>query len=51
MLISPSNLATMGKIQKNISTRVRPVGIISVNTKEEQNMAPFMEVVYCFFVS
>ena len=34
MQISLSNLAAMGKIQKNISTKMRPVGLINVNTKE-----------------
>ena len=29
-----SNLATMGKIQKNIQTKVRPVGLIGINTKK-----------------
>ena len=34
MLISLTNLAAMGKIQKNISTKVRLVGLININTKE-----------------
>ena len=32
MLISLISLATMGTIQKNISTKVRPVGLIDINT-------------------
>jgi len=35
MLISLSNLAVMGKIQKNIQTKERPVGLININTKEK----------------
>ena len=34
MLMSLSNLAAMGKSQKNIYTKVRPVGLINTNTKE-----------------
>ena len=34
MLISHSNLAAMSKIQKNIQTKVRPVGLININTEE-----------------
>ena len=34
VLISFSNLAAMGKIQKNICTKVRPVGLININKKE-----------------
>ena len=26
----------MGKIQKKIETKVRPVGLININTKEQQ---------------
>ena len=33
MLISPITLAAMGTIQKNVSTKVRPVGVININTK------------------
>ena len=33
MLKSLSYLAAMGKIQKNISTKVGPVGSININTK------------------
>jgi len=33
MLISLISLAAMGTIQTNISTKVRPVGLINVNTK------------------
>ena len=32
MLISLISLAAMGTIQKNISTKVRPVGLIDINT-------------------
>ena len=32
MLISPISLAVMGTIQKNASTKVRPVGLININT-------------------
>ena len=46
MLISLSNLAAMGKIQKNISTKVRPVGLINAITKEQQNTPLFMKVLY-----
>ena len=34
MLRSLSNLAAMGKIQKNILSKVRLVGLININTKE-----------------
>ena len=35
MLISPSSLpAKLGKIQKNIKTKVRPVGLINIKTKK-----------------
>ena len=34
MLRSLSNLAATGKIQKNILTKVRLVGLININTKE-----------------
>ena len=34
MLISLSNFAAMGKIQKNISAKMRPIGLININTKE-----------------
>ena len=33
MLISLISLAAMGTIQKNISTKVRPVGLTDINTK------------------
>ena len=33
MLISLISLAAMGTIHKNISTNVRPVGLININTK------------------
>ena len=33
MLMSLNGLATMGTVQKNISTTVRPVGLIDINTK------------------
>ena len=33
MLISLISLAVMGTIQKNISTKARPVGLININTK------------------
>ena len=46
MLISLTNLAVMHKIQKNIWTKVRLVGLININTKEWQNKPPFMKVVY-----
>lgn len=44
MLISLTNLTAMRKIQNNIWTKVRRVGLI--NTKESQNKPPFMKVVY-----
>ena len=34
MLIGPTRLIAMGKILKNISTKVRPVGLTNINTKE-----------------
>ena len=34
MLISPISLIAKGKIPKNISTKVRLVGLININTKE-----------------
>ena len=34
MLISLTSLIAMGKILKNISIKVRPVGLININTKE-----------------
>ena len=34
MLISLSNFAAMGKIQKNISAKMRSIGLININTKE-----------------
>jgi len=46
MLISLTNLAAMRKIQKNIWTKVRLVGLININTKEWRNKPPFMKVVY-----
>ena len=34
MLISLSSLAAMRKIQKNMLTKMRPVGLIDINTTE-----------------
>ena len=34
MLISLISLAAMGTFQNNISTKVRPVGLININAKE-----------------
>ena len=34
MLISPTNLATTSKFQKNICSKTRAVGLININTKE-----------------
>ena len=34
MLIDLSNLAAIGKIQKNISIKERPTGLININTEE-----------------
>ena len=34
MLINPTSLIAKGKILKNISTKVRPVSLININTKE-----------------
>ena len=34
--LSPYNLAAMGKIQKNIEIKVRPVGLLNINAKEQQ---------------
>ena len=36
MLISLSSLAAMRKIQKNMLTKMRPVGPININTIEYQ---------------
>lgn len=36
----------MGKIQKNIKTKVKPAGLISIKTKGIPNKPPFMKVVY-----
>ena len=36
MLISLSNIVIMGKIQKNICTKVKRVGLINIDTKESQ---------------
>ena len=36
----------MGTIQKNVSTKVRPVGLININTKGYYYVPPFMKVVY-----
>ena len=46
MLISLTNLAAMHKIQKNVWTKVKLVGLININMKEWQNKPPFMKVVY-----
>lgn len=46
MITSLFNPAAMGKIQKNIKTKVRPVGLINTETKGIQNIPPFMKVVY-----
>ena len=44
MLISLSSLAAVGKIQKNIfKTKVRPVGLIDINTKELTNYTAIYE--------
>ena len=45
MLISLSNLAIMGKIQKNICNKVKRVGLINIDTKGITNTPPFMKVV------
>ena len=34
MLISPTNLATTSKFQKNICFKTREVGLINIKTKE-----------------
>ena len=34
MLISPTNLATTSKFQKNVCFKTRAVGLININTKE-----------------
>ena len=46
MLISLINLAAMGTIQKNVLTKVRPVGLVNINTKGYYYAPPFMKVVY-----
>lgn len=50
MIISLFNPAAMGKIQKNIKTKVRPVGLINIKTKGTPNIPPFMKVVYIWLV-
>ena len=45
MLISLSNLAIMGKIKKNICTKVKRVGQINIDTKGITNTPPFKKVV------
>ena len=42
MLINLTSLNAIVKIQKNIQTKVRPVGLYNLNKKEEQNALPFM---------
>ena len=49
MLISPISLDAMGTIQKNVSTKVRPVGLINIYTKGKYYVPPFMKVVYFTF--
>ena len=39
MLISLSNLAAMGKVQKNNETKTRPVGLININLSLFTNVA------------
>ena len=51
MLINLTNLAAMRKIQKNIWTKVRLIGLININTKEWRNKPPFMKVVYSFTIT
>ena len=48
MLISLSNLAAIGKIQKNIWTQVRPVGPTNVN-KRNDKMSPHLWK-WCMFM-
>ena len=46
MLTSLSYLAAMDKIKNNISTMLRPLGLINTSTKKIANTPPFMKVVY-----
>ena len=46
MLINLKSLAAMGKIQKNTQTKVKPVGLINIYTKDWQNKPPFIKEVY-----
>ena len=43
MLISPISLAAMSTIQKHVSTKVRPVGLININTKGQYLCAAIYE--------
>ena len=42
MLINLTSLNAIVKIQKNILTKVRPVGLYNLNKKEEQNALPLI---------
>ena len=48
MLLSLSSLTAMGKLQKNIYTNVRRVGIIYSYTKGITNTQPFIKVAHYF---
>ena len=54
MLISVISLTAMGSIQKNVSTKVRPVGLINIKLIQNDNnnyVPPFMkDVVYEVFM-
>ena len=42
ILINLTSLNAIVKIQKNILTKVRPVGLYNLNKKEEQNALPLI---------
>ena len=44
--MSLSTLAVMGKIQKNVCAKVRPVDLTNKKTQSKTNTPPFMKVVY-----
>jgi len=43
MLMSLSNLAAMGKIEKNTKTKVKPVGVININSRQYTKCAAIYE--------
>ena len=41
--MSLSNLAAMGKIEKNTKTKVKPIGVININTRKYTKCATIYE--------